>query len=86
MTFWAGYRAMRSIDPCPKCGGEKTAQRRSRLRFFVARSAEQALSIYRLLYEVQFCFIPLLFYLYNLNLFLFYIHYFPRIYFLIYYS
>jgi len=27
MTFWAGYRAMRSIDPCPKCGGDKTPQR-----------------------------------------------------------
>jgi len=20
MTVWAGYRAMRSIDPCPNCG------------------------------------------------------------------
>ena len=31
---------MRSIDPCPKCGGDKTAQRRTlvrRLRFFGAR-------------------------------------------------
>jgi len=25
MTFGAGNRAMRSIDPCPKCGGDKTA-------------------------------------------------------------
>jgi len=29
--------------PCPKCGGEKTAQGRiARLRFFGARTAEQA--------------------------------------------
>jgi hypothetical protein len=27
MTFGAGNRAMRSIDPCPKCGVDKTAQR-----------------------------------------------------------
>jgi len=26
-TFGAGNRAMRSIDPCPKCGGDKTMQR-----------------------------------------------------------
>jgi len=40
-TFGAGNRAMRSIDPCPKCGGEKTAQSRRRLRFFGARGREQ---------------------------------------------
>jgi len=28
MTFGAGNRAMRSNAPCPKCGGDKTAQRR----------------------------------------------------------
>jgi len=27
--------------PCPKCGGEKTVQRQSRLRFFGAQGREQ---------------------------------------------
>ena len=41
MTFGAGNRAMRSIDPCPKCGVDKTVQRAlARTRFFVARATE----------------------------------------------
>jgi len=29
MTFGAGNRALRSNDPCPKCGGEKPHKGRS---------------------------------------------------------
>jgi hypothetical protein len=45
-----------------KCGGAKTHKGRSpRLGFCGTRSAEQALSIYRLLCEVGFCFYSFVF-------------------------
>ena len=46
MTFGAGNRAMRSIDPCPKCGGEKTALRAKPDCGFSEPEGLQARSIY----------------------------------------
>jgi len=53
MTFGAGNRALRSNDPCPKCGGEKPHKGRSPTAVFRNPSRRKAAK------HIPSCYVPL---------------------------